>query len=60
MSVGPDGLAVLGGLSPVSGTDTIALTDEVAGGVPQPTGTPIVVGAVGHPTANAVVIIPRG
>lgn len=60
MAVGSDGLAVLSGLSPVSGTDTIALTDEVAGGVPQPTGTPIVVGHVGHPTANALVITPRG
>jgi hypothetical protein len=59
MSVGSDGLAVLSGLSPVSGTDTIALTDEVAGGVPQPTGTPLVVGPVGHPNANALVIVPR-
>jgi hypothetical protein len=60
MSVGSDGLAVLSGLSPVSGTDTIALTDEAAGGVPQPTGKPIVVGLVGHPTANALVILPGG
>jgi hypothetical protein len=59
MSVGSDGLAVLSGLSPVSGTDTIALTDEVAGGVAQPTGKPIVAGQVTHPSANAAQVIAR-
>ncbi len=54
MSVGSDGLAVLSGLSPASGTDTIALTDESAGGAQSPTGKPIVAGQVGHPTASAV------
>jgi hypothetical protein len=60
LAVGSDGLAVLSGLSPASGTDTVALTDEVAGGVPQPTGQPIVAGQVAHPAPNAMSAIPRG
>jgi anti-sigma-K factor RskA len=53
MSVGSDGFAVLGGLSPAPATDTIALTVETAGGAPRPTGQPIVLGQVGHPVASA-------
>jgi hypothetical protein len=59
MSVGSDGLAVLSGLSPVPGTDTVALTDEVAGGVSLPTGSPIVAGQVAHPPSGMVLVIPR-
>jgi Anti-sigma-K factor rskA len=44
VTVGPHGLAIVGGLAPVAGTDTIALTVEPAGGMDQPTGTPVVVG----------------
>ena len=44
MTAGPHGLAIVGGLAPISGTDTIALTIEPAGGVDQPTGTPVLVG----------------
>ncbi|MCY7418392.1 MAG: anti-sigma factor [Chloroflexi bacterium] len=44
LTAGPHGLAIVGGLAPISGTDTIALTVEPAGGVEQPTGTPVVVG----------------
>jgi hypothetical protein len=46
MSVGEDGYAVLSGVPRLPGTDTIALTLEVAGGVVAPTTTPIVVGEV--------------
>ncbi len=52
MSVGPHGLAIVGGLQPISGTDTIALTVEPAGGVDQPTGSPVVVGKL--PSAVAL------
>ena len=49
---GPHGLAVVGGLDPVAGTDTIALTIEPAGGVEQPTGAPVVAGTL--PTVVAL------
>ncbi len=52
MTAGPHGLAVVGGLEPVAGTDTIAVTVEPAGGVDQPTGTPIIVGTL--PTSVAL------
>ncbi len=44
MTAGPHGLAIVGGLAPIPGTDTIALTVEPVGGVEQPTGTPVLVG----------------
>ncbi len=50
--VGPQGVAIIGGLDPIAGTDTIALTVEPAGGVEQPTGTPIVAGTL--PTVVAI------
>ena len=49
---GPHGLAVVSGLDPVAGTDTIALTVEPAGGVDQPTSAPVVAGTL--PTAVAI------
>ena len=51
MNVGTDGLAVLGGLEPVAGTDTVALTVEPAGGSQVATTAPIVVGKLSTPTA---------
>ena len=45
VTVGPHGVAIVGGLDPIAGTDTIALTVEPAGGVDQPTGTPVVTGS---------------
>ena len=51
MNVGTDGLAVLGGLDPVAGTDTVALTLEPAGGSQVATTAPIVVGKLSTPTA---------
>jgi hypothetical protein len=60
LSVGSDGLAVLSGVSPVAGADTVALTDEAAGGAPQPTGTPIVAGQMGHPAATAALPLSHG
>ena len=52
LTPGPHGLAVVGNLDPVAGTDTIALTIEPAGGVDQPTGSPVVAGTL--PTAVAL------
>jgi hypothetical protein len=40
------GITVMGGLEPIAGTDTIALTVEPAGGVPQPTGEVVVAGTL--------------
>jgi hypothetical protein len=42
----PSGVSVLAGLEPVPGTDTIALTVEPAGGVPQPTGSIVLAGSL--------------
>ena len=52
MIPGPHGLAIVGNLDPIAGTDTIALTIEPAGGVDQPTGSPVVVGTL--PTVVAL------
>ncbi len=52
VSAGPHGVAIVGGLDPVAGTDSVALTVEPAGGVDQPTGTPIVAGKL--PTVVAL------
>ena len=46
MSVDEDGYAILEGVQSLPGTDLIALTVEVAGGVPAPTGDPVVAGEV--------------
>ena len=43
---GPHGLAIVGNLDPIAGTDTIALTVEAAGGADQPTGAPVIVGTL--------------
>jgi anti-sigma-K factor RskA len=40
------GISVLAGVDPVAGTDTIALTVEPAGGVPQPTGAVVAAGTL--------------
>jgi Anti-sigma-K factor rskA len=40
------GITVMAGLAPIPGTDTIALTVEPAGGVPQPTGDVVVAGTL--------------
>jgi len=48
---GPHGLAIVGNLEPIAGTDTIALTIEAAGGADEPTGAPVVAGTL--PTAVA-------
>ena len=42
----PSGVSVLAGLEPVPGTDTIALTVEPAGGLPQPTGSIVLAGSL--------------
>jgi hypothetical protein len=46
VEVGPHGLAIVGDLDPVAGTDTVALTVEPAGGGDQPTSDPIVIGTL--------------
>ena len=46
VDVGPHGLAIVGDLDPLAGTDTIALTVEPAGGGDQPTTSPIVIGTL--------------
>jgi hypothetical protein len=51
MNVGSDGLAILADVIPVSGTDTVALTLEPAGGSPGPTTDPVVVGQLPVPLA---------
>ncbi|MET0771941.1 MAG: anti-sigma factor [Candidatus Limnocylindrales bacterium] len=40
------GVTVMAGLEPIPGTDTIALTVEPAGGVPQPTGAIVLAGTL--------------
>jgi len=45
--VGADGLAILSGLQPNGPVEILAVTEEQAGGVSAPTGTPIIVGTVG-------------
>jgi hypothetical protein len=55
MQLGPDGLAVLEGLEPTSGTSVIALTEEPAGGSDGPTTTPVVVGELPAPIAAILV-----
>jgi anti-sigma-K factor RskA len=40
------GITVMAGLDPVEGTDTIALTVEPAGGMPQPTGDVVAAGTL--------------
>ena len=47
LSVGSDGLAILGNVNLLAGADTMALTVEPAGGVPQPTGAIVVAGHIG-------------
>jgi hypothetical protein len=49
---GPHGLAIVGNLDPIAGTDTIALTVEAAGGADQPTGSPVIAGTL--PTVVAL------
>lgn len=44
LNVGDDGLALLSGVSPPTGTQLIALTIERAGGAEQPTSDPIIAG----------------
>jgi hypothetical protein len=44
LTVGSDGYAILSGVQPMPGADTIALTLEIAGGVDQPSGPPVVTG----------------
>ncbi len=46
MGPSPSGVSVLAGLEPIPGTDTIALTVEPAGGVPQPTGSIVLAGTL--------------
>jgi hypothetical protein len=46
MDPSDSGVTVLTGLAPIPGTDTIALTVEPAGGVPQPTGAVVVAGTL--------------
>jgi hypothetical protein len=46
---GPGGLTVLSGLAPTTGTDTVALTVEPAGGVELPTGPVVVAGQLPGP-----------
>jgi hypothetical protein len=46
MDPSASGLTVMAGVEPVAGTDTIALTVEPAGGVPQPTGAVVVAGTL--------------
>jgi anti-sigma-K factor RskA len=46
MEPSPSGITVMAGLQPIPGTDTIALTVEPAGGVPQPTGDVVLAGTL--------------
>ena len=51
VTAGPHGLAIAGGLTPVAGTDSIALTVEAAGGASQPTGAPVIAGKLPNAVA---------
>jgi hypothetical protein len=51
VTVGSDGLAVLGDVERVPGTSVVALTIEPAGGSEGPTTTPVVVGQLATPLA---------
>lgn len=53
MDVGTDGVAVLAGVAAAPGTTVVALTVEPAGGSEQPTTTPVVVGELPSPLADA-------
>jgi hypothetical protein len=50
--VGEDGLAILEGIDPTTGTQVVALTLEPAGGSAAPTTTPLVVGQLASPIAR--------
>jgi anti-sigma-K factor RskA len=49
MAVGSDGYAVLADDEPLPGTEIFAVTLEPAGGSPQPTSDPIIVGELAAP-----------
>jgi len=56
--VGADEVAVLSGLQPTPGADTVALTIEQAGGAPAPTSNPVVAGSIRPATGTRMGRVP--